>query len=103
MDCAFCATARLGLRRNLTATEIVAQVQAAVAVLEGDERLTNIVFMGMGEPLANYDNVVEAIRTVRPFGVDVSSGVETSLGIKSVQRIHDFVRAARAAFEELTV
>lgn len=61
MDCAFCATARLGLRRNLTATEIVAQVQAAVAVLEGDERLTNIVFMGMGEPLANYDNVVEAI------------------------------------------
>lgn len=49
------------------------------------------------------ENVVEAIRTVRPFGVDVSSGVETSLGIKSVQRIHDFVRAARAAFEELTV
>jgi len=61
MGCTFCATARLGLRRNLGAAEIVGQVLAARAVLRPGERISNIVFMGMGEPLANYDAVVEAI------------------------------------------
>ena len=62
MGCAFCATARFGLLRNLTAAEIVGQVLAAQAVLRADERITNIVFMGMGEPLANYDAVVRGDR-----------------------------------------
>lgn len=62
MGCAFCATARLGLSRNLSATEIVGQVLAAREILRPGERLSNIVFMGMGEPLANYDAVVDAIR-----------------------------------------
>jgi len=61
MGCAFCATARLGLLRNLSAEEIVGQVLAAQEQLRTDERITNIVFMGMGEPLANYDNLVQAI------------------------------------------
>lgn len=47
-------------------------------------------------------NVTEAIRFVRPFGVDVSSGVESAPGVKSRQRIHDFVSAARAAYGELS-
>jgi 23S rRNA (adenine2503-C2)-methyltransferase len=61
MGCTFCATARLGLLRNLTAAEIAGQVLAAQEQLRADERISNIVFMGMGEPLANYDNVVAAI------------------------------------------
>ena len=61
MGCAFCATARLGLRRDLSAEEIAGQVVAAQEQLEPGERISNIVFMGMGEPLANYDAVVQAI------------------------------------------
>jgi 23S rRNA (adenine2503-C2)-methyltransferase len=65
MGCAFCATARLGLQRNLTAAEIVAQILAARRQLEESERITNVVFMGMGEPLANYDALLEAIEILR--------------------------------------
>ena len=61
MGCAFCATARLGLRRNLSPAEIVGQVLAAYDVLTPGERVTNLVFMGMGEPLANYESLVQAI------------------------------------------
>ncbi|MFQ5668037.1 MAG: 23S rRNA (adenine(2503)-C(2))-methyltransferase RlmN [Candidatus Binatia bacterium] len=61
MACAFCATARLGLQRNLSAAEIVGQVLAGQAQLRCGERISNIVFMGMGEPLANYEAVREAI------------------------------------------
>jgi 23S rRNA (adenine2503-C2)-methyltransferase len=59
MACAFCATARLGLIRNLRPGEIVGQVRAAQAV--APRPLTNVVLMGMGEPLANYDAVVTAV------------------------------------------
>ena len=65
LDCAFCATGAQGFNRNLTAAEIVAQVWHANTVLprrDGGERaVTNVVFMGMGEPLANYRNVVSAL------------------------------------------
>jgi 23S rRNA (adenine2503-C2)-methyltransferase len=66
MGCGFCATATLGLRRNLAAREIVDQVTAAKRELHdgrsspGHLPITNIVFMGMGEPLHNYDEVVKA-------------------------------------------
>ena len=53
--CAFCATALLGLKRNLTASEIVDQILEASRTLSGDGRITHVVLMGMGEPLANYD------------------------------------------------
>jgi 23S rRNA (adenine2503-C2)-methyltransferase len=61
MGCRFCATARLGWQRQLGAGEIAAQLLAAQRELTSDERVTNVVFMGMGEPLANYDAVTEAI------------------------------------------
>lgn len=65
LDCQFCATAKLGLSRNLDAGEIVDQVYRARALLaevEPGRRITNIVYMGMGEPLHNYDNVVRSLR-----------------------------------------
>ena len=61
MGCEFCATARLGLQRNLAAVEIAAQLVAVRRLLDPGERLSNVVFMGMGEPLHNYDALVEAL------------------------------------------
>lgn len=60
MGCEFCATARLGLVRNLRPSEIVGQVRAGLAAA-APRPLTNVVLMGMGEPLANYDDVVTAM------------------------------------------
>jgi 23S rRNA (adenine2503-C2)-methyltransferase len=60
--CAFCLTGTMGLDRNLTAGEIVGQLLAANALLDGEERVTHLVFMGMGEPLANYANLVATLR-----------------------------------------
>lgn len=61
MACTFCATALMGLRRNLEAAEIVGQVMAAQRELNPGEELSNYVFMGMGEPLANYQRLRRAI------------------------------------------
>jgi 23S rRNA (adenine2503-C2)-methyltransferase len=77
LDCSFCATARQGFNRNLTVAEIVGQVWLARRELDGtraDGRsITNIVFMGMGEPLANYRNVVPATRIfLDDLGYDLS-------------------------------
>src|SRR3984893_3647222 len=82
MDCTFCATAQQGFNRNLSAAEIVGQVWLAqrelalasgTAVGEGDRKITNVVFMGMGEPLANYRNVLPAMRIfLDDLGYDLS-------------------------------
>jgi 23S rRNA (adenine2503-C2)-methyltransferase len=65
MGCTFCATGQMGFARNLTSVEIFEQVQAFSAELRSrKERLSNVVFMGMGEPLLNYKNVMEAIRRI---------------------------------------
>ncbi|MCC6749781.1 MAG: 23S rRNA (adenine(2503)-C(2))-methyltransferase RlmN [Deltaproteobacteria bacterium] len=61
LGCRFCATATMGLRRNLSAGEIVDQVYRAQSLLVGDERLTNLVYMGMGEPLANLADVLRSV------------------------------------------
>jgi 23S rRNA (adenine2503-C2)-methyltransferase len=66
LDCTFCATAQQGFNRNLTTAEIIGQVWLANRELgfqpDGDRIVTNVVLMGMGEPLANYRNVVPALR-----------------------------------------
>ena len=60
MGCFFCLTGQHGLKRDLSPAEIVDQAVQVKRSMEGPDRLTNIVLMGMGEPLANYDNVVKA-------------------------------------------
>ena len=65
LACRFCATGRMGLVRNLSAAEIVDQLVSVRRVLNaGGDEVTNVVFMGMGEPLLNYDEVVQAIRVL---------------------------------------
>ncbi|MDC7123514.1 23S rRNA (adenine(2503)-C(2))-methyltransferase RlmN [Cellulomonas fimi] len=82
LACAFCATGQLGLTRNLSTAEIVEQVRAAARSLAdgevpgGPTRLTNVVFMGMGEPLANYKAVMETVRRLvapTPDGLGMSA------------------------------
>lgn len=69
MGCAFCRTARMGLVRNLRAHEIVAQVIEAMRMVGEGGRVTNIVMMGMGEPLNNVPEVVRALSTLAgPLG-----------------------------------
>jgi len=81
LDCSFCSTAQQGFNRNLTAAEIVGQVWLANRELAGslgwkvgdDRIITNIVLMGMGEPLANFRNVIPAIRIfLDDLGFDIS-------------------------------
>lgn len=68
MGCIFCATGQQGFTRNLTVAEIVAQVLH----FSRERRVSNVVFMGMGEPLANYDGMIRAIRWLTdPRGLDM--------------------------------
>jgi 23S rRNA (adenine2503-C2)-methyltransferase len=62
LDCAFCSTGKQGFNRNLTTAEIVGQLWLANSLLEGERPVTNVVMMGMGEPLLNLDNVIPALR-----------------------------------------
>ena len=76
MGCKFCLTGSMGFTRNLTAAEIVNQVCAVrdYAFKAGKGRLTNIVFMGMGEPLANMDNLLDALSILtEQRGLDFAS------------------------------
>src|SRR2546423_1875735 len=64
MGCRFCATAQMRPVRDLTTGEIISQIWEVQRTLSPGERLTNLVFMGMGEPLANYDHLVKALSII---------------------------------------
>lgn len=91
VDCQFCLTALLGVKRNLTAGEIVGQVLRVLMdqnVSLPQDRV-NLVFMGMGEPFLNYDNFIRAVRLlVEEVGIAESRMTVSTAGI--VPRIHDF-------------
>lgn len=87
MGCTFCATGQFGFDRHLDSGEIVAQVAYANAYLADNplprspERVTNVVFMGMGEPLANYTHTIEAIRRMTgPMGISARSITVSTVG-----------------------
>jgi len=92
MACPFCATGQMGLTRNLSAAEIVEQVRhaaqasAAGTLTGGPARLSNVVFMGMGEPMINYKNVVAALhRLIDPspegFGLSARAITVSTVGL----------------------
>jgi len=62
LDCAFCSTGKQGFNRNLSTAEIVGQLWLASRLLGGERPVTNVVLMGMGEPMLNLDNVIPALR-----------------------------------------
>ena len=88
MACPFCATGQGGLTRNLSTAEILEQVRCAAVTLRDrfDDRLSNIVFMGMGEPLANYSRVLGAVRRITSappegFGISARSVTVSTVGL----------------------
>jgi len=92
LACGFCATGKMGLTRNLSTAEIVEQVREAARALAAGEipggpaRLTNVVFMGMGEPLANYKAIMGTVRTlVAPtpdgFGMSARNVTVSTVGM----------------------
>ncbi|BBY66163.1 23S rRNA (adenine(2503)-C(2))-methyltransferase RlmN [Mycolicibacterium helvum] len=88
MACPFCATGQGGLTRNLSTAEILEQVRAAAVTLRDDfgDRLSNVVFMGMGEPLANYARTLAAVQriTAAPpegFGISARSVTVSTVGL----------------------
>jgi 23S rRNA (adenine2503-C2)-methyltransferase len=97
LDCAFCATGAQGFNRNLTAAEIVGQVCHATRSLprraNGEAAVTNVVFMGMGEPLANYRNLIPALELlVSDFAYGLSRRrvtVSTSGLVPLIDRLGD--------------
>lgn len=106
LDCSFCATGKQGLNRNLTTAEIVGQVWMAEhdlraqGLVHGERALSNIVFMGMGEPLANYRAVVPAIRILLDdYGFGLSKRrvtVSTSGMVPFMDRLREEVDVALA-------
>ena len=104
MDCGFCSTGQQGFNRNLDTAEIVGQVWLANRELgyspDGDRVITNVVFMGMGEPLANYRNVVPAAEVMMDdLGLDLSRRrvtISTSGLVPQMIRIADETNVALA-------
>jgi 23S rRNA (adenine2503-C2)-methyltransferase len=100
MACPFCATGQGGLTRNLSTAEILEQVRAGAAALRDDfgapsQRLSNVVFMGMGEPLANYARVLSAVQRITAppphgFGISARSVTVSTVGlVPAIRKLAD--------------
>ncbi len=113
MGCTFCETARMGLVRNLSAAEIVAQFAVARALVQAESKpssrqyryfdsgIQNIVFMGMGEPLDNLDEVVQAIRVLsEPNGIAFP---HAQITVSTVGRIDGLRRLAALGWPNLRI
>ncbi len=87
MGCVFCATGQMGFEKNIRAEEIVAQVIHFADILQQrGEHVTNLVFMGMGEPMANYDETIRAVRILthdRGFGIGQRNITISTIGLIS--------------------
>jgi 23S rRNA (adenine2503-C2)-methyltransferase len=90
MGCGFCATGQAGFRRHLIVGEIVEQVAAAIRAAR-PRRLSNVVFMGMGEPLANYDRVWAAVERLHgPMGISARHLTLSTVGlVPGIRRLCD--------------
>ena len=93
LDCAFCSTGKQGFNRNLASAEIVGQLWLANRLLEGERPVTNVVMMGMGEPLLNLDNVIPALRLMlddQAYGLSRRRVTVSTAGvIPGIDRLRD--------------
>jgi 23S rRNA (adenine2503-C2)-methyltransferase len=93
LDCAFCSTGKQGFNRNLSTAEIIGQLWLANRLLGGDRPITNVVMMGMGEPLLNLDNVLPALRLMlddRAYGLSRRRVTVSTAGvIPGMDRLRD--------------
>lgn len=91
MGCNFCASAKIGFVRNLTPGEIVSQILEIEK--QSGEKISNVVFMGIGEPLDNYDNVLKAIRLINdPKGLNIGArhiSISTCGLVPNIKRLAD--------------
>ena len=93
MACDFCATGKMGFFRNLSASEILDQFTAIERDLSKDRAVTNIVFMGMGEPLANYDDTLKSVRLLsNPDGYGMSEKRITISTVGLVPRMRQLAK-----------
>ena len=95
LACSFCLTGTMGLKSNLTAGEIIGQILAVNDDLPEEDHTTNVVMMGMGEPLDNYDEVCDALRLiVSPQAMRISNRKVTLSTSGLVDRIRQFAQEA---------
>lgn len=91
VGCVFCASGLEGVKRNLTAGQIVEQVMRLQRCCEPEHRLSNVVFMGLGEPLANYDGTTSALRLINSMvGIGARKITVSTVGLpKQMRRLAD--------------
>ncbi len=96
MGCVFCASGLLGVKRDLTAAEIFEQVLVLHRLMEDDEKITNVVVMGIGEPLANFRNLMQALDVLCSedgFGLGARRITVSTVGLP--KQIREFARCGR--------